>query len=49
MLVEFLSLVIEKEFIKNSNKIIHFVDLYEEIRGKNLDQDHGYNKNSMEV
>ncbi len=29
MLVEFLSLVIEKEFIRNSNKIMEFVELYE--------------------
>jgi hypothetical protein len=42
MLVEFLSLVIDKDFIKNSTKISHFVDLYEEIRGKTLEQDHAY-------
>lgn len=40
MLVEFLSLVIEKDFIKNSTKLAQFVDLYEEVRGKTLDQDH---------
>lgn len=40
MLVEFLSLVIDKDFIKNSTKIAHFLELFEEVRGKPLDQDH---------
>lgn len=42
MLVEFLSFVIDKDFIKNSIKIASFLDLYEEVRGKTLDQDHAY-------
>jgi len=46
MLVEFLSLIIERDFIKNSNKLIYFADLYEEIRGKNFDNDHNYSKNN---
>lgn len=49
MLVEYLALIIEKEFIKNSSKIMQFVDLYEEVRGKNLELDHAYTKNNLEV
>mgnify|MGYP003688602863 CR=1 FL=1 len=35
MLIEFLILMIEKGFIKNSQKLAMFTDLYEEIKGKN--------------
>jgi len=48
MLVEFLALIIEKDFVKNSNKLAYFVDLYEEIRGKNIDQEYAYGKNNLE-
>ena len=40
MLVEFLTLVIEKNLCKNSFKLQSFIDMYEEIRGKKLEQDH---------
>ena len=40
MLVEFLTLMIEKSLIKNCHKIQAFVDMYEEIKGKKLDQEH---------
>jgi hypothetical protein len=40
MLVEFLTLVIEKNLCKNSFKLQTFIDMYEEIRGKKLEQDH---------
>jgi hypothetical protein len=46
MLVEFLSLVIEKNLIKNSNKLQTFVDMFEEIKGKKLEQEtSNFNKN----
>lgn len=47
MLVEFLTLIIERDFIKNSNKLMYFTDLYEEIKGKNFDADQSYTKNTM--
>jgi len=40
MLVEFLQLMIEKSLIKNSHKIQEFVEIFEEIKGKKLDQEH---------
>lgn len=40
MLVEFLQLMIEKSLIKNSHKIQEFVETFEEIKGKKLDQEH---------
>ncbi len=49
MLVEFLTLIIERDFIKNSNKLIFFADLYDEIKGKNLDAEHSYSKNNLQV
>lgn len=36
MLVEFLTLMIEKSLIKNCHKIQAFVEMYEEIKGKKL-------------
>lgn len=40
MLVEFLTLMIEKSLIKNCHKIQAFVEMFEEIKGKKLDQEH---------
>lgn len=40
MLVEFLTLMIEKNLIKNSQKIETFVDMYQEIKDKKLDQEY---------
>ena len=40
MLVEFLTLMIEKNLIKNSHKIDTFAEMYEEVKGKKLDQEH---------
>ena len=36
MLLEFLTLMIEKNLIKNSRKIETFVEMYSEIKGKKL-------------
>lgn len=47
MLVEFLTLIIERDFIKNSNKLMYFADLYDEIKGKNFDADQTYSKNNL--
>lgn len=40
MLVEFLTLMIEKGLIKNSHKIYAFEQIFDEIKGKKLDQEH---------
>ena len=47
MLVELLSLIIERDFIKNSNKLIYFCELYEEIKGKSFEADHSNSKDSI--
>lgn len=42
-------MIIEKEFIKNSNKLSYFSDLYDTVKGKNLENDCGYGKNNAEM
>ena len=32
MLVEFLSIIVEREFVRNSNKLVDFAQLFEEFR-----------------
>jgi hypothetical protein len=48
MLVEFLTLIIERDFVRNSNKLIYFVDLYEEFKINSFDQDQNPKQNEME-
>ena len=39
MLVEFLSLIIERDFIRNSNKLVDFANIFEEFKQQHLAMD----------
>lgn len=39
MLVEFLSIIVEREFVRNSNKLVDFAQLFEEFRVQSSEVD----------
>ena len=48
MLVEFLSLVIERDFIKNSNKLSSFAELFEEFKREDFAMEKANSLNGQE-
>lgn len=49
MLVEFLTLIIERDFIRNSNKLIYFVELYEQFKNNTFEQEQRPKSSGVEI